>query len=192
MTSLTLATAVLPLDLSSFLTRGNAVGNGIALAPGSLYTWGLLIGGPLLMLAGLLLVKIMYARTRFFALEYGNSTFFGRAKSVAHFIVLGTALLLLGGGAAYQGWQTLGYSVTLTATGLTETQHGETIRYDWTEVKDASERIKSTEFWITFAKDGRNCRVQFQQRYLGEALQDKAIAITENALSSVNVLRQRP
>ena len=182
--------SALPLDY--FLTAGHAVGNGVKLTVGGLYTWGFLIGGPLLMLAGVLLVKVMYARVQFFALEFGNGGSLGRMKAIAPFIALGTALLLLGGGGAYLGWQTLDYSVTLTAAGLSETRHGATIRYEWADVQDVSKRIKSTEFFILFAKDGRKCRVIFQQRLIGEILQDKAIAIAENALSSVPVPKRPP
>lgn len=177
-------------DISPFLTKGSDAGNGVTLMIGNLYTWGLLGGGPLLILAGLAMVKIMFARVKFFALEYGNGGFMGRMKVITPFITLGSLLLLLGAGAAFLGWQSLGYSVTLNAAGLTEVTRFQTIRYAWTDASAAAERIKSTEFWIAFAKDDRKCRVDFQQRYIGEKLQDRAIAITENALSSVKVLRQ--
>ena len=138
----------------------------------------------MLILAGLVLVKIMFARVKFFALEYGNGGFWDRAKIITPFITLGSLLLLLGIGAASIGWLSLGYSVTLNAVGLTEVTRFQTIRYAWTDASAAAERIKSTEFWIAFAKDDHKCRVHFQQRYIGEKLQDKAIAITENSLSS--------
>lgn len=185
-----LAAAITLPDISPFLTKGSDAGNGVTLKIGDLYTWALLGGGPLLILAGLALVKIMYARVKFFALEYGNGGFLGRTKVIAPFITLGTICLLIGGAATWLGWQSQGYSVTLTATGLTEMTRSTATRFVWTDASSASERIKSTGFWIVFAKDGRQCRVEFQQRYIGENLQDKAIAITENALSSSNVRRQ--
>ncbi len=186
-----LAAAITLPDISPFLTKGSDAGNGVTLKIGDLYTWLLLGGGPLLILGGLMLVKIMFTRVKFFALEFGNGTFFGRARVIAPFITLGAACLLIGGAATWLGWQSQGYSATLTATGLTEMTRGTVTRFDWTEASSASERIKSTEFWVVFAKDGRQCRVEFQQRYIGEKLQDKAIAITENALSSTNVPRSQ-
>jgi hypothetical protein len=185
-----LAAAITLPDISPFLTKGSDAGNGVTLMIGDLYTWGLLGGGPLLILGGLVLVKIMFARVKFFALEYGNGGFWDRVKIITPFITLGSLLLLIGAAAAYVGWLSLGYSVTLNAAGLTEQTRFQTTRYDWTDTSAAAERIKSTEFWIAFAKDDRKCRVYFQQRFIGEKLQDKAIAITENALSSVKVLRQ--
>jgi hypothetical protein len=179
------------LDISGLLTVGRDAGNGVSLAVDPLYVWGLLIGGPVLVLAGILLVKIRYARAKYFAMEFGNGSFFGRLKAVFHFIVLGTLMLLLGCGATWVGWQMSGYSVTLTAAGLTETLHAETTRYAWENADLASERIKSTGFWISFTKAGRKCRVSFQQSHIGEALQDKAIAISENALSAIKVPRSQ-
>lgn len=179
------------LDISSLLTVGRDAGNGVTLAVDPLYVWGLLIGGPVLVLAGLLLVKIRYSRAKYFAMEFGNGSFFGRLKAVFHFIVLGALMLLLGCGATWVGWQMSGYSVTLTAAGLTETQQAETTRYAWEDATLASERIKSTGFWISFTKAGRKCHVSFQQRHIGEALQDKAIAISENALSAIKVPRSQ-
>lgn len=179
-----LAAAITLPDISPFLTKGSDAGNGVTLMIGDLYTWGLLGGGPLLILAGLALVKIMFARVKFFALEYGNGGFWDRAKIITPFITLGSLLLLLGVAAAFLGWQSLGYSVTLNTAGLTEVTRGQSTSYAWTDASAAAERIKSTEFWIAFAKDDHKCRVDFQQRYIGEKLQDKAIAITETSLSS--------
>ncbi|MCB1278519.1 hypothetical protein [Prosthecobacter sp.] len=170
------------LDLSPYLTKGSDTGNGVTLMIGDMYSWGLLGGGPLLILAALMLVKIMYARVKFFALEYGNGGFFGRVRAIAPFITLGTALFLVGVAALWIGWQVLGYSVTVNAKGVTETTQEQTIHYEWADATGASKRVKSTEFWVTFAKDGRKCRVDFQQRFIGEKVQDKAIEIVENAL----------
>ncbi|MFN0077586.1 MAG: hypothetical protein ACKVY0_14035 [Prosthecobacter sp.] len=179
-----LAAAITLPDISPFLTKGSDAGDGVTLMIGELYTWALLGGGPLLILAGLALVKIMFARVKFFAIEYGNGGFWDRAKIITPFITLGSLLLLLGVAAAFLGWLSLGYSVTLNAAGLTEVTRGQTTHYAWTDASAAAERVKSTEFWIAFAKDDRKCRVDFQQRYIGEKLQDKAIAITETSLSS--------
>jgi hypothetical protein len=170
-------------DISPYLTKGADAGNGVTLMIGDMYVWGLLGGGPLVILAGLALVRIMFARVKFFALEYGQGGFFGRAKAIAPFIFLGTLLLLVGAAGTWLGWQAQGYSAILTANGVTEMMRGETLRYEWADVSGQAGHIKSTDFWIAFSKDGRRCRLQFQQRFIGEKLQDKAIAITESSLS---------
>lgn len=177
------------LDLSPYLTKGVDAGNGVTLMIGDMYTYVLLGGGPLLILAAFVLVKIMYARVKFFALEYGNGGFLGRIKAIGPFITLGGGLLLLGSVATWLGWQSMGYSVTLSAQGVHEVTRSTSVRYEWSDATSAAERIKSTEFWVVFAKDGRKCRVDFQQRYIGEKLQDKAIAIAESALAYSKVPR---
>lgn len=176
-------------DLSPCLIKGVNAGNGVTLMIGDVYTYLLLGSGPLLVIAALVLVKVMYGRVKFFALEYGNGGFFGRAKAIGPSIVLGVALFLLGVAATWLGWQSMGYSVTLSAQGLHEVTRSQSIRYEWSDATSAAERIKSTEFWVAFAKDGRKCRVAFQQRYIGEKLQDKAIAIAESALAYSKVPR---
>ena len=176
-------------DLSPYLTKGKDAGNGVTLMIGDMYTYLLLGSGPLLILAALVLVKVMYGRVKFFALEYGNGGFFGRLKVIGPSIVLGVALFLLGVTATWLGWQSMGYSVTLSAQGLHEVTRSASVRYEWSDATSAAERIKSTEFWVAFAKDGRKCRVDFQQRYIGEKLQDKAIAIAEAALAYSKVPR---
>ena len=128
------------LDLSPYLTKGSDTGNGVTLMIGDMYSWGLLGGGPLLILAALMLVKIMYARVKFFALEYGNGGFFGRVRAIAPFITLGTALFLVGVAALWIGWQVLGYSVTVNAKGVTETTQEQTIHYEWADATGASKR----------------------------------------------------
>lgn len=177
------------LDVSSLLTVGSDAGNGVSLAVDPLYVWGLLIGGPMFIIAAVILVKVKYAGVKFFTMEFGNGSFFGRLKAIFPHLVLGSAMLLLGFASVYAGWQLMGYSMTLNAVGLIETHHDETTRYAWEEADKASERIKSTGFWISFAKGSRKCRVSFQQRHIGEALQDRAIAISENALSAIQVPR---
>jgi hypothetical protein len=178
-----------PLDLSPYLIKGSDAGNGVTLMIGDLYTYGLLGGGPLLVIAAFVLVKIMYARVKFFALEYGDGGFFGRLKVIVPFVTLGVVLFLLGSAATYLGWQGMGYSVTLTSQGVHEVSRSDSIRYSWAEATSAAERIKSTEFWVEFTKSGRKCRVDFQQRYIGEKLQDKAIVIAEEALAYAKVKR---
>lgn len=177
------------LDLSPYLTKGQDAGNGVTLLIGDLYTWLLLGGGPLLIIAALVLVKVMYGRARYFALEFGNGGFFGRLKAIGPSVIIGTALLFLGGAAAWLGWQSMGYSVTLSAQGLHEVSRSQSVHYEWDDATSAAERIKSTEFWIAFAKNGRKCRVNFQQRFIGEKLQDKAIAIAERALAYSKIPR---
>lgn len=172
-------------DFSQYLTKGANAGDGVTLMIGDMYVWGLLGGGPLLIIAGLALMKIMFARVKFFALEYGNGGFFGRMKAIGPFIVLGMLLLLVGAAATFAGWLAQGYSATLTANGVTEVMRGETRRYAWVDASDKAEHIKSTDFWVAFSKDDHRCRLQFQQRYIGEKLQDKAIAITELGISTL-------
>jgi hypothetical protein len=180
------------LDLSPYLIKGSDAGNGVTLMIGDMYTYALLGGGPLLIIAALVLVKVMYARVKFFALEFGNGGFFGRLKVIVPFISLGGVLLVIGLGATWMGWQGMGYSVTLSPQGIHEVTRSESVRYEWSDATSAAERIKSTEFWVVFAKDGRKCRVDFQQRYIGEKLQDKAIAIVETALAYSKVERIKP
>jgi hypothetical protein len=177
------------MDLSPYLTKGSDAGNGVTLMIGDLYTYSMLGGGTLLVLAALVLVKIMYGRVKFFALEFGNGGFFGRVKAILPFISLGAVLWLLGAAAIWIGWQVMGYSVTLSADGAHEVSRSASIHYAWADATSAAKRIKSTEFWVAFAKDGRKCRVNFQQRYIGEKLQDKAIVIAEEALAYAKVTR---
>lgn len=178
-----LAAAITMPDISPYLTKGADAGSGVTLHVGDPYVWGLLGGGPLLILAGVVLIKIMFGRVKFFALEFGNDGFFGRSKVIAPFIVLGSLLFLAGAGGTWLGWQAQGYSVTMNANGVTENARGDTLRYAWDDVSGRAEHIKSTDFWLAFSKDGHRCRLRFQQRYIGEKLQDKAIAIAENSLS---------
>ena len=180
-----------PLDLSPYLTKGSDAGNGVMLMIGDMYTYALLGSGPLLVIAALVLVKVMYARVKFFALEFGNGGVFGRLKAIGPSIVMGAVLFFLGAATTWLGWQSAGYSVTLSAQGVHEVSRSDSVRYAWSDATSASERIKSTEFWVAFAKDGRKCRVDFQQRYIGEKLQDKAIAIVENALAYSKVSRAK-
>jgi hypothetical protein len=177
------------LDISPYLVKGMDSGNGVTLMIGDMYTYALLGSGPLLVIAAFVLVKVMYARVKFFALEFGNGSFTGRLKVIVPSIALGVALFLLGATAVWLGWQSMGYSVTLSAKGLHEVSRNESVRYEWSDATSAAERIKSTEFWVAFAKDGRKCRVSFQQRFIGEKLQDKAIAIAEQALAYSKVER---
>lgn len=177
------------LDIAHYLTKGADAGTGVTLMIGNMYTYALVGGGPLLIIAACVLVKIMYGRVKFFALEFGNGGFFGRLKVILPFITLGTALLLIGTAATWLGWQAMGYSLTLNAQGVHEMSREGSVRYEWSDATTASERIKSDEFVITFATAGHKCRVEFQQRYIGEKLQDKAIAISEAALAYSKVQR---
>jgi hypothetical protein len=176
-------------DFSPYLTKGVDAGTGVTLHIGDQYIYILLGGGLLLIIGALVLVKIMYARVKFFALEYGNGSFFGRVKAIVPSVFLGALLFILGVAATWLGWQGMGYSVTLNREGLNEMTRSGAIRYAWADATSAAERIKSTEFWVAFAKEGHKCRVEFQQRYIGEKLQDKAIAIAEEALAYSKVER---
>ncbi len=177
------------MDLSPYLTKGSEASNGVTLMIGDVYTYSLLGSGTLLVIAALILVKIMYGRVKFFALEFGNGGFFGRVKAIAPFIALGAVLFLFGTAAIWVGWQAMGYSVTLSSKGVNEVSRSASTHYAWGDATSAAKRIKSTEFWVAFAKDGRKCRVNFQQRYIGEKLQDKAIVIAEEALAYAKVQR---
>ncbi len=177
------------LDLSPYLTKGSDAGNGVKLMIGDMYTYALLGGGVLLVIGALVLVKTMYARVKFFALEFGNGGFFGRVKAIGPVVFFGTLLFLVGTAAVWAGWQAMAYSVTLSAKGVNEVSRSESIQYAWSDATSAAERIKSAEFWVAFAKDGHKCRVDFQQRYIGEKLQDKAIVIVEEALAYSKVER---
>lgn len=181
------------LDISPYLTKGIDAGidagNGVTLMVGDLYTYSLLAAGPLLILIAFMLVTTMYGRVKFFALEYGSGGFFGRAKAIAPFILIGGMLFVLGTAAAWLGWQGMGYSATLSTQGVHEVTRGDSVRYAWSDATEAADRIKSTEFWVAFAKDGHKCRLAFQQRYIGEKLQDKAIVIAEEALAYSKITR---
>lgn len=178
------ATAIPMPDISAFLTKGSAAGDGVMLRVGDMYVWGLLGGGPLLILAGLWLMKTMYGRVRYFALDYGEGSIWGRMKAITPFIAMGLGLMLVGGAATWLGWLGRGYSATLTPSGLVESWEGHLTRYDWSHVRGASQHIRSTDFWISFANNENRCRVRYQQRFIGEKLQDRAIAIAESALSA--------
>lgn len=177
------------LDISPYLVKGIDAGNGVTLMVGDLYTYMLLGGGPLLIIAAFVLVKVMYERVKFFALEFGNGGFTGRLKGIVPSISLGAVVFLLGVAATWLGWQSMGYSVTLNAKGLHEVSRSGSVHYEWSDATSAAERLKSTEFWVAFAKGGHKCRVNFQQRFIGEKLQDKAIAIAERALAYSKVER---
>jgi hypothetical protein len=167
---------------TEFLTVGKALGNEITLTIGPVFTTGFLVAGPLLILAAVILVSVMYGRVKYFALEYGYGSGWGRVKAVLHYIVIGALLAGSGLLLALIGWGNLGYSVIVSANGLTEIQRTGTNNYRWDDLKAASERIKSTDFWLSFEAGGKKCRVQFQQQNLGEAVQDQAIKITEEAI----------
>lgn len=169
---------------TEFLTVGKIIGSEITLTIGPFFTTGFLVAGPLLVAAGALLVRVMYGRVKYYALEYGYGTGWGRVKAVLHYIVLG--MLLAGAGMLLGliGWGNLGYSVILSPAGLTEIQRTGTHNYRWDDLKAASERIKSTDFWLSFEANGKKCRVHLLQQNLGEAIQDQAIQITEDAIRS--------
>lgn len=177
------------LDPSPYLIKASSVGDGVTLMIGDPYTYGLLGAGPLLVIAAFALVRIMYTRVKFFALEFGNGGFWGRLKAILPFVTLGTILFLFGVTATWLGWQSLGYSVTLTSKGAQEISRSDSIHYSWAEATSAAERIKSTDFWVEFTKGNHKCRVKFQQRYIGEKLQDRAIVIAEEALAYSKVQR---
>lgn len=164
-------------DLSPYLTKGSG-GLGVTLRIGDVQTWLLLGSGVLLILGAFALVKIMYSRLKFFSMEFGKSRFI----TLFPYLVMGILLFVAGTACSWLGWQALGYSVTLDASGLTEKSRGGQTLYPWEQAESASERIKSTEFWINFVQGSKSCRVLFQQRYLGEFLQDKAIQLTEEGL----------
>lgn len=164
-------------DISPYLTKGSG-GLGVTLRVGDLQTWLPLGGGVLLILGALVLVKIMYSRLKFFSMEFGKSRF----STLLPYLVVGVLMFGVGSLNVWLGWQALGYSVTLDATGLTEKSRSGQTHYLWEHAESASERIKSTEFWINFVQGSKSCQVRFQQKHIGEFLQDKAIQLTEEGL----------
>jgi hypothetical protein len=169
---------------SEFLSVGRQVGQEITLSIGPGYTTGFLIAGPLLVLAGIVLIVVMYGRVKYFAMEYGYGTGWGRIKAIFHYIVMGLLLAVTGLVLTLIGWGNQGYSVILSAAGLTEVSHLGTTTYRWDDLKATSERVKSTDFWLRFERDGKRCQVRFLQQDLGEEMQDAAITITEQAVRS--------
>ncbi len=167
---------------SEFLSMGKQVGQEITLSIGPVYTTGFLVAGPLLILGGIVLIMIMYGRVKYFAMEYGYGTGWGRIKAIFHFIAFGLILAVTGLVLALIGWGNQGYSVILSSAGLTEVSHLGTTTYRWDDLKATSERVKSTAFWLKFEKNGKTCQVSFRQQDLGEAMQDQAIQIAEEAI----------
>jgi len=179
-----MATAVTSwIDPSPYLIKASDTGGGIMLEIGDMYVWSLLGITPLLVISALVLIRTMYVRVEFFALEFGRGGFWGRVKAIGHFIALGFFMIVVGLSSGFLGWHAADYSVTLSPSGLVEVSRDGTVKFGWDEVLKASDHIRSTEFGITFAKGSHRCRVLFRQSYIGEELQDKAIAITENAFS---------
>lgn len=169
---------------SEFLSMGKQVGQEITLSIGPVYTTGFLVAGPLLILGGIVLIMVMYGRVKYYAMEYGYGTGWGRIKAIFHYIVMGVILAVTGLVLTLIGWGNQGYSVILSSAGLTEVSHLGTTTYRWDDLKATSERVKSTDFWLKFAKDGKSCLVHFHQQDLGEAMQDQAIKIAEEAIRS--------
>lgn len=165
-------------DISPYLTQGRSSGAGVTLLFGDSFIWGLLATGAVLTLGGLVLVLVMNKRIKYFALEFGRSHF----TSLLPYLLVGGLMMVLGLGGLWLGWQAQSFSATLDMSGLKERWGNSVTHYTWQDADSASERIKSTEFWISFTQGNQKRRIQFQQRYLGEKLQDRAIAITENCL----------
>lgn len=167
---------------SEFLSVGKQIGPEITLSIGPVYTTGFLIAGPLLVLGGIILIAVMYGRVKYFAMEYGYGTGWGRIKAILHYIVMGLLLAAAGFVLTLIGWGNQGYSTILSSAGLTEVSHMGSTTYRWDDLKATSERVKSTDFWLKFEKDGKQCQVRFRQQDLGEALQDQAIKTTEEGI----------
>jgi len=169
---------------SEFLSVGRQVGPEITLSIGPVYTTGFLVAGPLLILGGIVLIKVMYGRVKYFAMEYGYGTGWGRIKAMFHFIAMGLILAVTGFVLTLIGWGNQGYSVILSSAGLTEVSQLGSNSFRWDDLKATSERVKSTDFWLKFEKDGKKCQVRFLQQDLGEVMQDQAIQITEEGIRS--------
>lgn len=178
------------IDPSPYLTKASGAGGGVMLEIGDLYVWSLIGAAPLLVISALVLIRAMYVRVEFFAMEFGRGGFWGRVKAIGHIIALGLILMVVGVVAGGLGWYASGYSVTLTSSGLSEVSREGNMTYGWEDVLTASDHIRSTDFGITFARGARRCRVTFRQKYIGEDLQDKAIAIAESAIS-LSALRRK-
>ena len=181
MISLPLLADILPAP-TEFLTVGKSMGDEITLTVGPLYTMGFLIAGPVLILLGIILVWVMYSRVKYFAMEFGYGTGWGRIKAISFSIAFGAILAALGIVSCLIGWANQGYSVVLSAAGLTEIHPLGTHAYKWDDLKATSGRINSTDFWLSFERDGRRCQVAFHQQELGVSVQDKAIQIAEAAI----------
>ena len=181
MISLPLLADILPAP-TEFLTVGKSVGDEVTLTVGPLYTTGFMIAGPVLILFGIILIWVMYSRVKYFAMEFGYGTGWGRIKAISFSLAFGTILAALGVVSGLIGWSNQGYSVVLSAVGLTEIHPMGTNAFKWEDLKATSGRINSTAFWLRFERDGKKCQVQFRQQDLGESLQDKAIAIAETAV----------
>ncbi|MFM7604840.1 MAG: hypothetical protein ACKO8Z_06530, partial [Prosthecobacter sp.] len=108
---------------SEFLSVGRQVGPEITLSIGPAYTTGFLVAGSLLILSGILMIRVMYGRVKYFALEYGYGNGWGRVKAMFHFIAMGLALAVTGIVLTLIGWGNQGYSVILSSAGLTEVSH---------------------------------------------------------------------
>jgi hypothetical protein len=167
---------------TEFLSVGKAMGEEITLTIGPIFTTGFLFAGPVLILAAAILVWVMYGKVKFFALEYGFGSGWGRIKAISHIILIGMVLTGAGVTLSLIGWGNLGYAVILSPAGLTEMHPTGTRNFRWNDLKAASERIKSTDFWLRFENGEKKCQVRFNQQQLGESVQDKAIKIVEEAI----------
>lgn len=170
---------------TDFLTSGKIVGAEVTLLPGTMYGMGFLVGGPLLILGAFVMVWVMYRRVKFFALEFGFGGGWGRIKAIGHFLALGAVFILGGVYLTLIGLQNNGYSVVLSGNGLTEMHPSGTRAYRWTDLKNKSDRVKSTTFFLQFERGSDKCRVEFQQVYLGATVQDRAIEIAETAIAGL-------
>jgi hypothetical protein len=167
---------------SEFLSVARVVGTEISLTIGSLYTWGFVGLGPLLMLVGVILAAVMWGKAKYFAMEFGYGSGWGRVGAISHYLLLSAVLLVAGLVMLLIGWGNLGYEVIMSPAGLVEKSRLGMESYRWDDLKDASERIKSTNFTLSFENEAGSCHVRFDQRMVGERIQDMAIRITEEAI----------
>ena len=177
--------AILPAS-SGFLTKGKILGDEVTLTVGPVYSTGFLIGGAVLMFAALILVVVMYQRVKYFARDFGDGGFGGRMSAISGPLIVGVFLIGAGGVLGLIGWGNQGYSVVLSANGLTESSKEGLKSWAWKDLDRASssERVKSTSFTLVFRDGAQNeCRVHFHEQDLGTTVQDKAIAIAEGAIS---------
>ena len=188
MISLPILADILPAP-TEFLSVGESVGNEVTLTVGPLFTTGFLVAGPVLILLGVILVWVMYSRVKYFAIEFGYGSGWGRIKAISFSIGFGAILAVLGVVSCLIGLANQGYSVVLSTVGLTEVHAMGTHTFKWQDLKATSDRINSTTFWLRFERDGRKCQVQFVQQDLGESVQDKAISIVEEAMQGLPPLK---
>ncbi|MBK8090443.1 MAG: hypothetical protein IPK32_00185 [Verrucomicrobiaceae bacterium] len=182
--SLFAANPILPAP-ADFLSIGEVLGNEVTLSVGSLYSTGFLALGALFVLSALILIWVMYQRVRFFARDFGDGGMGGRLKAISGIIIIGFFLIAIGGVLALIGLGNQGYKVVLSQSGLTEFSPSGVHTFAWSDLnrRKSSDHFKTTDFTLRFEQGkAYSCQVRLLQQSFGEEVQDKAIAIVEEAV----------